>query len=89
MVDQEKELVEAFAKKLNTQLLYFIERDNIVQHAELQRKTVIEFDPTSSQADSYRQLAKAIDQNTSFSIPTPVTNDELEELLLQYSSYGI
>ncbi len=87
MVDQEKDLVEAFAKKLNTQLIYFIERDNIVQHAELQRKTVIEFASETKQANSYRQLAQTIDQNTSFSIPTPISNDELEALLLQYSNY--
>lgn len=51
LVDNERELVEEFAQKLNTQLLYFIPRDNLVQHAELQRKTVIEQAPESAQAD--------------------------------------
>ena len=32
-------------EKLGTRLLYFIPRDNVVQHAELKRKTVIEDAP--------------------------------------------
>lgn len=84
LVDQEKELVEAFARKLNTQMLYFLPRNNIVQHAELQRKTVIEYAPESSQADEYRSLARALEENAAFSVPTPVSNEELEALLLQY-----
>lgn len=84
LVDNERELVTEFAKKLNTHLLYFVPRDNIVQHAELQRKTVIEQAPASSQADEYRALAEAIDTNTGFSVPMPISNDELELLLLKY-----
>ena len=45
MVDNERELIQAFAEKLGTRLLYFIPRDNVVQHAELKRKTVIEDAP--------------------------------------------
>lgn len=82
-MDNERELVEEFAQKLNTQLLYFIPRDNLVQHAELQRKTVIEQAPESAQADEYRALARTLDQNTQFAVPTPISNDELEALLPQ------
>ncbi|MCD8346920.1 MAG: nitrogenase iron protein [Lachnospiraceae bacterium] len=84
MVDQERELVTAFAEKINTQMIYFIPRDNLVQHAELQRKTVIEYAPESAQADEYRSLARVIEENTGFSVPTPISNDELEELLMKY-----
>ena len=41
--DKELELAEALAKKLGTKLIHFVPRDNIVQHAELRRMTVIEF----------------------------------------------
>jgi len=41
--DKELELAEALAKKLGTQLIYFVPRANIVQHAELRRMTVIEY----------------------------------------------
>ena len=36
-VDHEQALLEAFAKELGTKLLYFVPRDNIVQHAEITR----------------------------------------------------
>jgi nitrogenase iron protein NifH len=85
--DKELELAEALAKKLNTKLIHFVPRDNVVQHAELRRMTVIEFAPESKQADEYRQLAKKIHDNAGGGrIPTPITMDELEDLLM---SHGI
>ncbi|MBQ1894504.1 MAG: nitrogenase iron protein [Clostridiales bacterium] len=83
-VDREKDLLTAFAKELNTQLIYFVPRNNVVQRAEINRKTVIEYEPKSSQADEYRALARAIDKNTMFTIPTPMTQERLEEILLEY-----
>ena len=41
-VDNEKEMIEAFAEKLGTQMIHFVPRDNMVQRAEINRKTVIE-----------------------------------------------
>ncbi len=38
--DKEYELADSLAKKLGTTLIYFVPRDNIVQHAELRRMTV-------------------------------------------------
>ncbi|MBQ8087981.1 MAG: nitrogenase iron protein [Clostridia bacterium] len=83
-VDREIELLRAFAKELNTQLIYFVPRDNVVQRAEINRKTVIEYDPNCRQANEYRALAQAIDQNTTFTIPTPMTQERLEEILLEF-----
>lgn len=83
-VDREIDLLKAFAKELGTQLIYFVPRDNVVQHAEINRKTVIEYAPKTNQAEQYRQLAKAIDENTMFTIPTPMTQERLEEILLEF-----
>lgn len=83
-VDSERELLEAFAKELGTQLLYFVPRDNIVQHAEINRQTVIEYEPESNQAQEYRNLAQKIINNQNFSVPTPMEQDRLEEILLQF-----
>ena len=83
-VDREKDLLTAFAKELGTQLIYFVPRNNVVQRAEINRKTVIQYDPQSSQADEYRNLARAIDENTNFSIPKPMTQERLEEILIEY-----
>lgn len=83
-VDRELDLLKAFAKELGTQLIYFVPRDNVVQRAEINRKTVIEYEPESAQADEYRKLAKAIDENELFTIPTPMTQERLEEILLEF-----
>ena len=83
-VDRENELLEAFSKELGTQLVYFVPRNNVVQRAEINRKTVIQYAPEDHQAQEYRNLAKAIDENTVFTIPRPMTQERLEEILLEY-----
>ncbi len=83
-VDNEVDLIEALANKLGTQMIHFNPRDNMVQRAELDRKTVIEYNPTHLQADEYRKLAKKIDENKMFVIPTPIDISELEKLLVKY-----
>jgi nitrogenase iron protein NifH len=83
--DREIDLSEALAKKLNTKLIHFVPRDNIVQHAELRRQTVIQYAPTSQQAKEYRALAEKIHNNSGQgTIPTPVSMDELEQMLLDF-----
>ena len=83
-VDRELDLLRAFSKELGTKLLYFVPRDNLVQHAEINRKTVIEYKPDSNQAQEYRNLAEALINNEDFTIPTPMTQDRLEEILLEF-----
>jgi nitrogenase iron protein NifH len=83
-VDNELEMIEQLAKKLGTQMIHFVPRDNMVQRAEINRKTVIEFDPKHPQADEYRTLARKIDQNKMFVIPKPLTIEELEKLLITF-----
>lgn len=82
--DNEHELIEALAERLGTQMIHFVPRDNIVQHAELNRKTVIDFSPESGQADEYRALAKKIHDNEMRVIPKPLEIEELEELLVKF-----
>jgi nitrogenase iron protein NifH len=83
--DKELELAEALAGKLGTKLIHFVPRDNIVQHAELRRMTVMEYAPDSKQANEYRQLAQKIHNNSGNGIiPTPITMDELEDLLMAH-----
>lgn len=83
-VEGELELLEAFSKELGTQLIHFVPRDNVVQRAEIRKKTVIEFEPEAKQADEYRALAKKIEENQLFVIPKPMTQDRLEEILLEF-----
>ena len=83
-VDNEKEMIEELAKRLGTQMIHFVPRDNQVQRAEINRKTVIDFSPEHSQADEYRDLAKKVDANEMFVVPTPLAIEELEQLLIDY-----
>ncbi|HEY3329854.1 MAG TPA: nitrogenase iron protein [Capsulimonadaceae bacterium] len=83
-VDNEREMVGEFAKKLGTQMIHFVPRDNMVQRAEIRRKTVIDFEPTCAQADEYRTLAKSIDGNDMFVVPTPMETDAFEKLLMDF-----
>ena len=83
-VDKEYELINALAGRLGTKLIHFIPRDNVVQRAELRRMTVIEYSKGHAQADEYRKLAKTIVDNKDMVVPTPITMDELEELLMEY-----
>jgi nitrogenase iron protein NifH len=87
-VDNEYELLDNFAQKLGTQMIFFVPRDNDVQRAEIKRKTVIEWAPECGQADKYRALARAIDGNTNFVIPNPMHTDELEALLMEHGLLG-
>ena len=52
--DREADLIEALAKRLGTQMIHFVPRDNQVQRAELRRMTVIEYSPAHTQAEEYR-----------------------------------
>ena len=83
-VVNEKQMIEELARKIGTQMIHFVPRDNMVQKAEINRKTVIEFDPKHPQADEYRTLARKIDQNTNFVNPKPLTIEELEKLLITF-----
>lgn len=83
-VDGEAELVEAVAKKIGTQMIHFVPRDNAVQRAEINKKTVIEFSPEVPQADEYRALARKVDENQMFVIPNPMGIESLEAILMEH-----
>ena len=81
---REDELIMELARQLGTTMIHFVPRDNVVQRAEIRRMTVIEYEPTAKQAQEYRDLANKIIENKNFVIPTPITMDELEQLLMDF-----
>jgi nitrogenase iron protein NifH len=81
---REDELIEELARRLGTQMIHFIPRDNEVQRAEIRRMTVIEYNPKAAQADEYRTLAQKVINNKKFIIPTPLSMDELEEVMMLF-----
>lgn len=83
-VDNEKEMIEELARQLGTQMLHFVPRDNQVQRAEINRKTVIDFSPEHNQANEYRQLAQKMNDNQMFVVPKPLEIETLEKLLMDF-----
>jgi nitrogenase iron protein NifH len=77
-------MISELAKRLGTQMIHFVPRDNMVQRAEINRKTVIDYDSTHPQANEYRALAKKIDENEMFVVPKPLEIEELEKLLIDF-----
>ncbi len=83
-VDREIEFLEEFTAAIGTQMIHFVPRDNIVQKAEFNKKTVIEYDETCAQAKEYGELARKIIENKKFVIPKPMSMDELESMVVKY-----
>ncbi len=83
-VDNEEDMISELAKQLGTQMIHFVPRDNMVQRAEINRKTVIDYDDEHPQADEYRSLASKIDGNDMFVIPKPLEIESLEKLLIDF-----
>lgn len=84
MTDREYDLAVALAKRLGTQMIHFVPRNNAVQHAELRRMTVVEYSPSNDQAKEYKELARKIIANDLKVIPTPLNMDDLEDLLMKF-----
>lgn len=80
----EKQLLEAFARHLHTKLVAFIPRDIVVNKAENNRQTVLQYAPESAQAQVYRDLSQTILHNEELSIPTPMSFEDLEKLVADY-----
>jgi nitrogenase iron protein NifH len=81
----EHEVIPAFAKRLGTSFVRFIPRSPVIQACELEGRPVVEHAPDSREAEIFRGLARAVMENTSRVIPTPITDlAELEQLYRQY-----
>lgn len=87
-VDNEEELISAFAKRLGTQMIHFLPRDNVVQRAEINRKTVIEHEPEHLQANEYRTLSNKVENNEMLVVPEPLEINVLEDLLIEYGLFN-
>ncbi|MCF0226567.1 MAG: Ni-sirohydrochlorin a,c-diamide reductive cyclase ATP-dependent reductase subunit [Methanobrevibacter sp.] len=83
-VDNELQIVEEFAKKINSDIRGVINRSNLIQESELDAKTVVEKYPDSDEATEYRKLASNILNNNSYSVPEPMDDDEFEEFFKSF-----
>jgi nitrogenase subunit NifH len=83
-IENELEIVQEFAARVNSRIIGVIPRNEIVQKSEIDAKTVLEKFPDSEQAELYRKLANAIYSNEEFVIPEPMKIDEFDEFFRQY-----
>ncbi len=83
-VDREREFIDEFTAAIGTHMIHFVPRDNIVQKAEFNKKTVTEYDETQQQAKEYGELGHKIIENKNFVIPRPLTMDQLESMVVKY-----
>jgi nitrogenase iron protein NifH len=83
-VDREQEFIEEFTASIGTYMIHFVPRDNMVQKAEFNKKTVTEYDETQNQAREYSELGRKIIENKNFVIPKPLSMDQLEAMVVKY-----
>lgn len=74
-----KSIVDDFTQRTGTTVAGYVNRSIVVQQSELYGKTVIEANPTSEQADIYRNLAKYIAENEELVVPNPLGAGELRD----------
>jgi len=77
-IDNELDIVQKFAEKINSKVIGIVPRNEIVQKSEIDAKTVLEKFPNSPQAEVYRKLANSIILNKKFVIPQPMDNEEFD-----------
>ena len=77
----DKVLIEAFAKRIGTRVVHYLEWNKVVYEAERRRKPVIRYAPNDDYVDGYRRLADAIEKNTDLHIPVPMDDSELDVFL--------
>jgi nitrogenase iron protein NifH len=81
----ERAFVPEFARRLGTPFVRYVPRSLVIQACEFEGKAVVEHSPESGEARIFRDLAKAIMENDSRVIPTPMNDlGELEELYRSY-----
>ncbi|MFD2113778.1 nitrogenase iron protein [Thiorhodococcus fuscus] len=83
-VDGEREFLEEFTAAIGTKMIHFVPRDNIVQKAEFNKKTVTEFNPEENQALEYSELGRKIIENEDLVIPNPLSMEQLEDMVVKY-----
>ena len=88
-LDFEHAFIPEFARRLGTSFVRFVPRSPVIQACELEGRAVVEHSPDSEEAGIFRDLAKAIMENHSRVIPTPVSDlAELEQLYRKYRNRG-
>jgi nitrogenase iron protein NifH len=80
----EREVLQAFAKRIGTELVAFIPRSELVSKAELSSKTIMEFAPGTDLANVYLTIADYIGRHQNPVMPKPLSDAELEAFFHEF-----
>ena len=83
-IENELEIVNAFAERIGTKVIGVIPRSKLVQQSEINAKTVIEQFSDSEQAELYRELARNIYENNDFTTPNPMDVEEFDSFIKEF-----
>ena len=83
-IENEEEIVNAFAEEIGTQVIGIIGRSQLIQRSELDAKTVVEYAPESKEAEDYRKLASDIFSNDNYSTPEPMEDENFENFFKSF-----
>jgi nitrogenase iron protein NifH len=84
-VGYNREIIDDFAAKTETQIMQYIPRSITVTQAELKGKTVIEAAPDSEQAKVYTELADRIIAHEESKTPSPLELNDLRDWASSWS----
>jgi len=77
----DRELIEKFAERIGTHVVYYLEWNKVVYEAERRRQTVVRYKPDDPFAKTWFALAEAIENNKNTHIPQPMEDNELDVFL--------
>jgi nitrogenase iron protein NifH len=90
-IEKERDVVEEFSALISVPVIAYIPRDRIVQDAESNGCTVVEYAPNHPQSKLYQALAEDIIVNRSpekVFHPTPIELEDIMDLMRKYNIEG-
>lgn len=80
-LEYDRDLIEKFAARIGTHVVYYLEWNRVVYEAERRRRTVLRYKPEHEFAHEWLKLAERIEKDPRPHIPTPMTDRELDVFL--------
>ena len=84
----DRELIEKFAERIGTHVVYYLEWNKVVYEAERRRQTVVRYKPDDPFAKTWFDLAAAVEGNKNTHVPQPMEDNELDVFLETLFGFG-
>ena len=80
-LEYDRELIEKFAAKIGTHVVYYLEWNKVVYEAERRRRTVLRYKPEDPFAQEWLNMARKLEEQPRPHIPNPMSDRELDIFL--------